>query len=228
MTSTVQPGRTAAGAWSSAPGSGEPGPADRPAAAPAGVRVPGSRPSPRARTAPPAAPGPVPDDGAPTPADVTYGNSPQVSTGESVSAPEPLWDEENELEISTLQPTLHPEPMTLGDRVRFWLRALRAEITPPSVLTDPPPSGAQLHAYARWGAWTSSTGPVRKLGIVWHRLFSLPVTVICRYTEWLWQRPGRLIPVFVLFKLLISTGPGPWAADHLIRPVLGVLAWVLL
>lgn len=108
------------------------------------------------------------------------------------------------------------------------LVAVKAYITPPSVLTERPPSVAALAAYARWGAWTTSTGTVRKLGIVWHRMFSLPATVVCRYTEWLWQRPGRLIPVFVLWKLLISTGPGPWAADHLIRPLLGVLAWVLL
>jgi hypothetical protein len=118
--------------------------------------------------------------------------------------------------------------VTLGDRIRDGWDSLRAYVTPPAVLTQPPPSVAELRAYARWGAWTTSTGTVRKLGIVWHRLVSLPATVACRYVEWLWQRPGRLIPVYLLFKLLISTGPGPWAADHLIRPVLGVLAWVLL
>ena len=109
------------------------------------------------------------------------------------------------------------------------MAGIRAYVTPPSVLTEAPASVAELAAYAHWGAWTSGTdGPLRKLGIVWHRLIGLPVTVVCRYVEWTAQRPGRAIPVYLLWKLLISTGPGPWAADHLIRPVLGVLAWVLL
>jgi hypothetical protein len=261
LTGTDQPGRTAAGAWSSVPGEPTTGRAGSPAAvaptpaayaagaypqqmeagrvstgtehhtssaaalAGAGVRAPGSRPSPRPRTAPPPAPGPVPDDAVP----VTHGNSPQVSTGESKGAPGTSQVQGSEPEVSSLQSSLHFDTNTLREQIRSGLAGFRAYVTPPSVLTDPPPSVAQLRAYARWGAWTSSTnGPLRRLGLLWHRLFSLPVTVICRYTEWLSQRPGRLIPVYLLWKLLISTGPGPWVAGHLIRPVLGVIAWVLL
>ncbi|WP_433732562.1 hypothetical protein ACQP2Y_46740 (plasmid) [Actinoplanes sp. CA-051413] len=118
---------------------------------------------------------------------------------------------------------------TLREQIRSGLAGIKGYLTPPSVLTQPPASVAELAAYAHWGAWTSRTdGPLRRLGIVWHRLVSLPVTVVCRYVEWIAQRPGRAIPVYLLFKLLISTGPGPWVADHLIRPVLGVIAWVLL
>jgi hypothetical protein len=203
-------------------------PAATAAPADGGVRAPGSRPSPRPRPAPPAPPvaaGPVPDDVPP----VTHGNSPQVSTGESKGAPaSPLVQEDSE-KVSSLQSSLHFNLDTLREQIRSGLGGIKGYWTPPSVLTETPASVAELAAYAHWGAWTSSTdGPLRKLGIVWHRAFSLPATVVCRYVEWLWQRPGRLIPVYVLWKLLISTGPGPWVADHLIHPVLGVIAWVLL
>ncbi len=193
----------------------------------AAVRAPGSRPSPRPRTAPPGSPaaaGPVPDD---TPA-VTHGNYPEVSTGESESVPEPILVQEDGKKVSSLQSSLHFDLDTLRERMRSGLGGLKEYLTPPSVLSESPASVAELAAYAHWGVWTSSTGPLRRLGIVWHRLVGLPVTVVCRYVEWIAQRPGRAVPVFVLWKLLISTGPGPWVADHIIRPVLGVLAWVLL
>ncbi|WP_123678926.1 hypothetical protein [Couchioplanes caeruleus] len=131
--------------------------------------------------------------------------------------------------VSSLQSSLHSWTATLRKQLRAGLGWLREYLTPPSVLAEAPASVAELRRYARWGAWTSSTaGLLRNLGIGWYRLVGLPVTVVCRYVEWIWQRPGRAIPVYLLWKLLISTGPGPWAAEHLIRPVLGVLAWVLL
>ena len=202
--------------------------ASAPAAAAAAVRAQGSRPSPRPRPTPPPAQAPVPDDAPPIPA-ATHGNSPQVSTGESKGAPEPILVQEDGEKVSSLQSSLHFALDTVREQIRSGLGGIKDYLTPPSVLTDTPASVAELAAYAHWGAWTSSTdGPLRKLGIVWHRMFSLPATVICRYVEWIWQRPGRAIPVYLLFKLLISTGPGPWAVDHLIHPVLGVIAWVLL
>ena len=159
---------------------------------------------------------------------MTVRSSP-ISTGESKGAPELESAEENGPKLSSLQSSLHFDLDTLREQLRSGLGGIKGYLTPPSVLTESPASVAELAAYAHWGAWTSSTdGPLRKLGIVWHRMFSLPATVVCRYVEWIWQRPGRAVPVFVLWKLLISTGPGPWAADHLIRPVLGVIARVLL
>ncbi|MGC9670970.1 hypothetical protein ACNTMW_31035 [Planosporangium sp. 12N6] len=160
-------------------------------------------------------------DPAPTVVSVTVGNSP-ASSGVSEGAP-------TERETAGEDSSLHPDATTVRDRTRQALRAVRAYLTPPSVLTDPPPSWAELAAYARYGAWTSrADGPLRRLGVAWYVAVGLSVTAACRYIEWIFQRPGRAIPVFVLWKLLISTGPGPWAADHLIRPVLGLLAWVLL
>ena len=129
------------------------------APAPAGVRAPGSRPSPRPRTAPPVAPGPVPDD-------VTLGNSP-VSTGESDSAPGPEPVEVDGPKVSTLQSSLHFTADTLREQIRSGLDEVRGYGTTPSVLSEPPASVAELAAYAHWGTWTSSTdGPLRKLGIL--------------------------------------------------------------
>lgn len=132
-------------------------------------------------------------------------------------------------EVSSLQSDLQSDDVTMRDRLRDRLLAFRGYWVPPSVLTEAPATVAELAGYAWRGGWTTSeSGTVRRLGIWWHRLVSVPVTTVCRYVEWIYQRPGRAVPVFVLWKLLISTGPGPWVADHLIRPVLGLVAWVLL
>jgi len=109
------------------------------------------------------------------------------------------------------------------------LRAAHAYWVPPTLLTDPPPAYRDLAAYAHRGAWTANPyGPVRGLGVAWHRAVSLPVTLVCRYVEWVAQRPARALVVFGLWKLLILTGPGPWLADHIVRPVAAAAAWVLL
>jgi hypothetical protein len=119
--------------------------------------------------------------------------------------------------------------ITQRDRLQDLLRAARGYVTPPAVLTDRPASVAELSAYAHRAGWTArSDGPLRVAGVWWFRLIGLPLTVAGRYVEWIAQRPGRAIPVFGLWKLVILTGGGPWFADHVIRPVGHVLAWVLL
>jgi hypothetical protein len=197
------------------------------AAGPAGTR-PSPRPRPRMNQQQPR---PAAATAAPAPAPalqkVTESNSPVSSLHPAESAPAPIQPQENGPE-SLQSPVKSPLDVdTLRERLREAIVAVRAYLTPPSVWTEQPASMAELAAYARWGAWTNSTG-LRRAGLCWHWLVSLPVTTICRYGEWIAQRPGRLIPVYVLWKLLISTGPGPWAADHLVRPLLGLAAWVLL
>lgn len=125
--------------------------------------------------------------------------------------------------------TLHPQGITVRDRLVGVLAASRAYWVPPNLLTQPPASVAELAAYAHHAGWTSRhDGPIRALGVVWHRAVSLPITAVCRYVEWIAQRPGRALPVFGVWKLLILTGPGPAVADTVIRPALAFLAWVLL
>ncbi len=159
------------------------------------------------------------------PISATERNSP-VSSGEFQGVPA---ERETGPELSSLQPTLHSNLDTQRERVREWLAGFRGYWTPPSMLTEPPASVQELAAYAWYGGWTTAgSGPVRRLGIWWHRLIGLSTTTVCRYVEWIAQRPGRAIPVYLLWKLLITTGPGPWVADNIIRPALGFLAWVLL
>lgn len=131
--------------------------------------------------------------------------------------------------------------ITHRDRVQSWVRAASAYFTPPAVLTERPASVAELRAYAEQADWTASPaacvdehgrrhapGTIRRLGIWWYRLVGLPTTVACRYAEWIAQRPGRAIPVFVLWKLCISSGPGPWVSDNVILPAAHAAAWILL
>lgn len=114
----------------------------------------------------------------------------------------------------------------------FWLNLVdrvRAYLTPPSLLTERPDSVAQLAAYAKTGAWTKRrTGAIRSAGIWWYRLVGLPYTTICRYAEWIAQRPGRAIPVLLLVKLLASTTPGSWFVEHVIVPVGHTVVWLFL
>jgi hypothetical protein len=102
-------------------------------------------------------------------------------------------------------------------------------VTPPAVLTEPPASVAELATYARAGAWTGRrSGLVRGAGVWWYRLVGLPCTVVCRYAEWIFQRPGRAIPVLLLVKLLASTTWGSWSVAHLVTPALHAALWLFL
>lgn len=115
-----------------------------------------------------------------------------------------------------------------GEQVRSWIRASVEYLTPPAVLTDRPASVAELAAYARHAGWTAQgAGPVRAAGVAWWRLVGLPATVVCRYAEWIAQRPGRAIPVFVMWKAVITTGGGPWFVDNVLAPVGQAAAWIL-
>jgi len=118
--------------------------------------------------------------------------------------------------------------VTFGD---IWVRALpklHAYFTPPNVFTDSPATMGELRKYAHAGGWTSKTGTLRSLGVGYFRLVARPTTVICRYVEWIAQRPGRAVPVYLLWKLVIRTAPGPWVAEHVIHPLASFAGWLFL
>lgn len=93
-------------------------------------------------------------------------------------------------------------PITSRDRLQGWLLAAREYVTPPSVLTEKPASVKELAAYAKHGIWSrQEVGALRAAGIAWYRLVGLPVTVVCRYVEWIFQRPGRVTAVAGLIIL---------------------------
>ncbi len=119
--------------------------------------------------------------------------------------------------------------MTHRERVQSWVQSASAYLTPPSVVTDRPASVKELSAYAHRAGWTANqAGFVRSAGVAWLRLVGLPSTVVCRYVEWIAQRPGRAVPVAVLVKALTLTTPGGWALDNILAPAAHAAAWVLL
>lgn len=125
--------------------------------------------------------------------------------------------------------TLQLDPVALRDQTMGLLRKTRDYWVPPALLTKPPPTVRDLADYARNSPWTAkSDGPIRRLGILWHLTIGLPITVACRYLEWIAQRPSRAITVLGLWELLIHTGAGPWISTNIIHPVLGLAAWILL
>lgn len=143
----------------------------------------------------------------------TYGETPPSNTGFE-DASEPDFERETGPEDSTLQ----SDGITFRDRLLGALDGSRAYWVPPSLLTEPAPSLMELSAYAHRGPWTKDR--MRTLGVVWFRAVALPVTVTCRYVEWVAQRPGRAVPVLALWWLFRATGHGPWIDTNLIHPVL--------
>lgn len=87
--------------------------------------------------------------------------------------------------------------------------------TPPAPWATPPASLEELASYAHVGQWAPSSGPRRLLGIAYWYSVGLPTTVICRYAEWVAQRPGRLVTVLALGAVLHRTTPGQWVTHSL-------------
>lgn len=135
----------------------------------------------------------------------------------------------SERETGPEVPSLHSDSTTGRDRLREILHGARDYWVPPNLLTKPPPTYTALVNYAYRGAWAGKpAGPVREAGIFWHRAASLPVTAVCRYVEWVAQRPGRAIPIYGLWRLLLATDAGHWLAANLVHPALAALGWALL
>jgi hypothetical protein len=122
-----------------------------------------------------------------------------------------------------------PAPQSGGEgfALRHWLTdTLRRYWTPPKLWTQPAASLDDLSAYAHTGEWTSKTGTLRSLGIVWWRAVGLPVTAVCRRIEWVAQRPGRFFAVLLLVELVIRSGPGH-AVLHVLSVPLHLLGGLL-
>lgn len=82
--------------------------------------------------------------------------------------------------------------------------------TPPVVWSQAAPSLSELASYSRTGEWTDQAGFWRAVGRMWWRLVGLPVTTVCRYTEWICQRPGRFLTLLFLYTLLAHTDFAGW------------------
>ncbi len=105
---------------------------------------------------------------------------------------------ERESVIESSQTVTFPVQSAITERVR----AVIADLTPPAVWKEQPASLSKLASYAHKAAWTRrDAGFIRSLGIWWCRLVGLPVTVACRYLEWIAQRPGRAATVAALIVI---------------------------
>lgn len=72
-----------------------------------------------------------------------------------------------------------------------------------SVWSDKPATVVELIRYARAGAWCADDAHVlRLLGRFYSLTVAIPVTVLLDLTEWLIQRPGRVLgAAFLAFVL---------------------------
>lgn len=105
----------------------------------------------------------------------------------------------------------------------------RAYWTPPAGFLNQPASLADLAAYARTAPWTAQqSGLIRTAGICWYRYVGYPTTVACRYWEWVWQRPGRVLFHAGGIKILAMTGPGGFVVDHVIYPAASLAGHIFL
>jgi hypothetical protein len=119
--------------------------------------------------------------------------------------------------------------VTYGDIARRAVASTATYFTPPSILTARPESVVELRRYPREGDWLlAKVSPLRTLAVTYWRAIGLPVTVICRYVEWIAQRPGRALLAYVLWRLFTVAGPGRWLVEN-VGPALGSIGkWLFL
>lgn len=114
-----------------------------------------------------------------------------------------------------------------GDIIRRVITSTATYFTPPSIVTARPDSVVELRRYPREGDWLlAKVGPLRTLAVAYWRTVGLPITVVCRYVEWIAQRPGRAVLAYLLWRLFTVAGPGRWIVGN-VGPILGsVFKWI--
>ena len=127
----------------------------------------------------------------------------------------------------TLQPAITECDIRVGWRAR--VEKVVGPLELPALLTEQRPAAETIVEYARRGMYTPKlTGPVRRGGIAWAYTAAIPVTVIARLTEWVFERFGRFITILVTVKALTFLPPVGWVADHLIKPAAHAALWLFL
>lgn len=156
---------------------------------------------------------------------MTTQSNPEVGTGSDFVESD---EREHAPEDAQTQKSEETPTATFGDIARGVIRELAPYFTPPALLTDRPASVPELRKYPRAGRWTSSKGALRTLAVGYWRIVSLPITLVCRSVEWIAQRPGRAVLVYILWRLFTVAGPGAWIVRH-VGPIVGAVAkWIFL
>lgn len=158
---------------------------------------------------------------------MTHSNS-ELGTTSEFRRPGPEDERETAPEDTQTQKSEETPTATAGDVARALIGAVAPYFTPPAILTDPAAPVPELRKYPRTGRWTSSKGPLRTLAVGYWRLVALPTTAVCRSVEWIAQRPGRAVLVYLLWRLFTVAGPGAWLVKH-VGPIIGSIAkWIFL
>ncbi|WP_433474961.1 hypothetical protein ACQPZP_40840 [Spirillospora sp. CA-142024] len=90
-----------------------------------------------------------------------------------------------------------PPDAGAGGRIGRLCSRLLAGAHPPDIWGDRP-GLAKLAAYARQGAGTPETGPLRTGQIWWFRLVCLPITAWAYWKAWALERPLRGVPFLIV------------------------------
>jgi hypothetical protein len=149
------------------------------------------------------------------PAQVNSANDPNSAVNSALTESDGGWVPESVLERAPWLIQAAVEVWTV------WWPRVSAYWRWPHLLATPPPSVAELAAYAEHGPWASKTGFLRHAGIWWFRLVAVPVNVVARYGAWIADRPGRAFTVAVLYTLLAHTSYLGW-----LLPFPDVAAWL--
>lgn len=96
------------------------------------------------------------------------------------------------------------ETTTLGDRLTVAGAWLVEAFQPPEIWTDDRPALAKAAARAKRGEWTKAKGGVRKAGVAYFRFVYLPTAAVCRYVDWVVERPSRLIVALAVLGLIVG------------------------
>lgn len=107
------------------------------------------------------------------------------------------------------QETLVSEPNPVDETVRIGTgRAevpasvpateskFRSFIIPPDLLTNPRPAWTEMRDYAHHAPWIFGGHRwMREAGVWYWRLVALPMALVARTVEWVFERPGRALLV---------------------------------
>lgn len=99
-----------------------------------------------------------------------------------------------------------PAAPTLGSFARAWAKGVRAEFPPPNLWSHARPSLRESWLYARHGGQAAAHGAGRRMcrGSAW---LAVPLRAVALFTDWLAERPSRLLAAAVFYLVLAQIIP---------------------
>lgn len=100
--------------------------------------------------------------------------------------------------------------VTASDYVAEIVEWSRSTFTPPDIWSTDRAALHKVWAYACHGEWTTDAGLTRTLGQIYALTVAVPLIAVCAATEWVVERPSRLVAAAVLLWLLSQVPPLAW------------------